>query len=173
MPSGHISCYKIFTSVIYHFYFHNFFFTSAIFFLTSSFFLFPQYLLPQTLFFLTFGNFVFTSTNFCWLQSVESVSAIFYHKFTTLLRFSYHTISPNMGIYSRRFDRELKNPTNAPIPKIILSPTQWPNIKRDMPTPWLTFGCMRRNPTLYRCTILLLRRVNQLNISKQDYCLSN
>ena len=89
--------------------------------------------------------------------------------------YAFHAISSfpklrftqwNSTLQKYLFDWKL----NAPPPKMTLSPTQWPNTKKkvliDMPTPWLIFACMRWNVMLYRCAILMLRRAEQLSISK-------
>ena len=115
---GHISCYKMFTSVNYNFFFHILFFTSATFFLLPKIFLLlpifyltsKNFFLPTVCFF-TFTIFFLLSFffHFLLLQFVGPISAIFYSKFATLLHFLCHRIFPNVGIYSGRFDQELNS----------------------------------------------------------------
>ena len=108
------------------FFYFQFFFTSTNFFtcncsFTSSFIF--NFHKP----FFTSNIFVYFHKPFFTLICGTYISAIFYPKFTTLLRFSCHPIFPNVGIYSKHFGRKLKFSTNAPPPKITVSPTQWPN----------------------------------------------
>ena len=98
-----------FTSTTF-FHFRNLFLNFQLFLLRQSFFFFSInfLLLPQTFFF-TSGNFFFTSNFLFHFQlflltqtffyfSCGTYQCHFYPTFTILLRFSYYTISPNMGI---------------------------------------------------------------------------
>ena len=91
------------------FHFRNLFLNFQLFLLRQSFFFSINFLLlPQTFFF-TSGNFFFTSNFLFHFQlflltqtffyfNCGTYQCHFYPTFTILLRFSYYTISPNMGI---------------------------------------------------------------------------
>ena len=124
--------FRLFFTSNFFFYFHKLFFTYNCSFTSIFLFYFHKPLLLPTFFLLP-------QTVFFYFDLWDLYQCQFFPKFTTLLRFSCHPIFPNVGIYSKRFDRELKTPTNAPPPKITLSPTQWSNTKtkvlREMPSP--------------------------------------
>ena len=92
------------------FHFRNLFLNFQLFFTSAIFFFFYQLSFTSTnVFFFTSGNFFFTSNFLFHFQlflltqtffyfNCGTYQCHFYPKFTILLRFSYYTISPNMGI---------------------------------------------------------------------------
>ena len=157
-----ISPYKIFASVNYNFSFHNLIFTFAKFFITSNFltsknfFLLPAFFYFHKLFLtldfvFTSGNLflfvfsVFTSSNF-FLTSVRGTYQCYF------LSLIYHTPRVFMPALFFHFGE-------------LFSFSQ-KKVLRDTPTTWLTFGCMQWNPMVYRCFIILLKRTDQLSLSK-------